>query len=504
MHTVDALLRAALEQAADAIMLTDVSGVIQYVNAAFERMSGYGRGEVLGHHVRLLKSGQHQAVFYRALWSTLCDGRVWSGVFVNRHKDGRLYEDQTVISPVRNDAGAVVAYCAVKRDVTDQRQAERQLRQAQRLDAIGRLAGGVAHDVNNALMTIMGHAEMLEQRLCQAKEASEELAEIKGACDRTAALTRQLLAFGRRQVRDLMVVDANRVVVGIEKMLRRLLGEEIRLALVPSPRPALVRFEAGQLEQIVMALAVRAREVMPGGGTFTVAVGNAISGPPEGDLTLGSHARAGGIQVRVADTGCPVDGDALERIFEPFPVTVRQPWDAGLALATAHALVTQSGGHIAVKSAPGDGTTFTIWLPSATPEAVAATARGQGPRRLSGSETVLLAEDEDGVRELVRAGLTRLGYRVIAAPDGATALERAAAQAGGIDLLITDVVMPGMPARELADRLRALHPTAKVVYMSGYSDAAIGEQGGPPPGAAFLQKPFTPETLARRVREVLG
>lgn len=504
MQIVDAMLSAAAEQAADGLLLTDVSGVIRYVNAAFGRMTGYGRDEVIGRHVRLLKSGQHEAAFYQTLWATLSDGRAWSGVFVNRRKDGGLYEDHTVISPVRDPAGAIAAYFAVKRDVTLERQAERRLRQAQRLDGIGRLAGGVAHDFNNALMTIMGHAEMLEQRLGCAKASCDEIEEIKRACDRAAALTRQLLAFGRRQVRSLAVVDVNQALLGLEKMLRRLLGDNIRLAIVPWSRPALVRFEVGQLEQIIMALAVRARDAMPGGGAFTVSVGEAESARSSVETASVSPRMADTIVVRVADSGVVLDRDDLERIFEPFSTTICQPWESGLALATAHALVTQSGGRIAVRSAPGDGTAFTISLPTATADVAAPTASGRRLGSLSGSETVLLAEDEAGVRELVRLGLVRLGYTVIDAPDGSTALERAATRGRGIDLLITDVVMPGMSARELAERLLTLHPKAKVMYMSGYSDAAIKDQVVPGQGVVFLQKPFTPEALARRVREVLG
>ncbi|MBP1774986.1 MAG: domain S-box-containing protein [candidate division NC10 bacterium] len=504
MDNIEATLKAAVEQAADAIMLTELSGVIQYVNAAFERVSGYARSEVLGRHVRLLKSGQHGAAFYRTLWMTLCQGQVWSGIFVNRRKDGRLYEDQTVISPVRNEGGSVVGYLAVKRDVTVERQKELQRRQAQKLDAIGRLAGGVAHDFNNALMTIMGHAEMLEHRLSQTGGSSEEITEIKGACDRAASLTRQLLAFGRRQVPDLVVLDANRAVLGLEKMLRRLLGEDIRVSLVPSPRPALVRFEVGQIEQIIMALAVRASEVMPSGGTFAVTVCGAETESLDDESAPVPQEIAGGVVLRVADSGFTLDRDALDQIFEPFSSSVRQPWESGLSLATAHALVSQCGGHISVRSAPGDGSEFAISLPRAAPDGASTVANVRDLRSLSGSETVLLADDEDGVRESVRAGLSRLGYRVIDAPDGATAMERAAAQTGRIHLLITDVVMPGMSARELAERMLALQPAIKVIYMSGYSDAAIGDHGVSERGAAFLRKPFTAEALARRVREVLG
>ncbi len=504
MDNVDGTLRTAIEQAADGIVLTDLSGVIQYVNAAFEGMSGYARGEIIGRHVRLLKSGEHDAAFYRTLWATVCDGRVWSGTFVNRRKNGCLYEDQTVISPVRNRTGAVAGYLAAKRDVTAERQKERRLHQAQRLDALGRLAGGVAHDFNNVLMTIMGHAEMLEQRLCQARGVSDEIAEIREACGRAAALTRQLLAFGRRQRRDLTVVDVNQTVLDLEKMLRRLLTDDIRVAIVTNPQPALVRVEVGQIEQLVMALAVRAREVMPAGGTFTVAVGDAESTPSDGASASAPHGRTGKIALRVADTGFAVAGEALDRIFEPFTSSAHQPWESGLALATVYALIVQSGGDISVQSAPGRGTAFTVRLPAAASEDSPGAAEARAPRRLAGSETVLLAEDEEGVRDLVRRGLTRLGYRVIDAPDGATALERAATQPGRIDLLITDVVMPGMTARELADRLLAMHPAAKVVYMSGYSEGTIGDKDAPERGAPFLRKPFTMEALARRVREVLG
>jgi len=503
MDHLDGTLRAAVEQAADVFLLTDLAGVIRYANAAVQRVSGYAPGEILGRHVRLLKSGRHDPAFYRTLWTTLCQGQVWAGTFVNRRKDGRLYEDHTTISPVRNDEGSVVGYLAVKRDVTDERRAKLQRRQAQTLDAIGRVAGGVAHDFNNALMTIMGYAEMLEHRLAPTGGSPEAIVEIKAACDRAASLTRQLLAFGRRKVRDLTVLDANRAVLGLEKMLRRLLGEEIRVSLAASPRTALVRFEVGQIEQIIMALAARAREAMPSGGTLTVTVCDAESGASDSRSTAFPPGLDGEIAVRVADTGVTLDEDALERIFEPFSSSVLQPWGSGLSLATAYAMVTQCGGRIFAQGAPGGGTVFTICLPRAfsDPETTAPDLRPSRSR--SGTETVLLAEDEAGVRAAVRDGLTRLGYRVIDAPDGATALLRAA-ETGKIDLLITDVAMPGMSARELTERLLVSHPGLKVIYMSGHTDAAIGDPETWGGGAVFLRKPFTAEALARRVRELFG
>jgi PAS domain S-box-containing protein len=502
VENIDTTLTRAVQQAADVIMVTDLSGVIRYVNSAFEKASGYSPTEAVGRHVRLLKSGRHAAEFYRNLWSVLSQGQTWRGTFVNRRKDGRLYEDETVISTLRDAAAVAVGYLAVKRDVTVERQNERQLRQLQRMDAIGRLAGGVAHDFNNYLMTIVGHAEMLEGRLSQTDRSCEELAEIKAACDRATGLTRQLLTFGRRQAREPVVVDANRVVFGLEKMLRRLLGEHVRLTLVPSPRPLLVQFQSAQLEQVIMALAIRAAETTPADGAFTVTVSGREVSAANGELDPKAAGTPGWTVIRVTDTTLELDADAQARVFEPFYLSKLQSCETGFALAAAQEMIRQSGGRIAVRSAPAEGTTFTIELPSILPDNASISGRRWEPRPVTGSETVLLAEDETVLRDVMGKVLRRLGYRVLDAPDGATAMERAALHQGRIDVLITDVVMPGMTANELTDRLLGLHPTAKVIYMSGYPDDAIAHHGVWERDAVFLQKPFTPEVLARTVREV--
>jgi CheY-like chemotaxis protein len=343
----------------------------------------------------------------------------------------------------------------------------------------------------------MGHTEMLECRLSETGASYEEIAEIKAACDRAASLTRQLLAFGRRQIREPVVVDVNQLLAGLGKMLRRLLGEHITLEVVACPHPALVRFEMGQIEQIIMTLAVRAREAMPAGGAFTIAVDAPVPGSPNGEAIPPSE---GWTEVRVIDTGSGIPADAQARIFEPFCSGKPQSWEEGLGLAAAHEMIRQSGGRIVVSSVPGEGTTFRISLPCVTPEDVSLVPTIREPQPLRGTETILLAEDEDAVRDLVRVGLSRLGYRVLDAPDGALAMERAAIHGGPIDLLMTDMVMPGMSGRELADRLVALHPQAKVIYMSGYPDETLGDQGVWKRGEVFLQKPFTPEAVARAVR----
>ncbi|RPI09069.1 MAG: PAS domain S-box protein [Zetaproteobacteria bacterium] len=495
-----AIVETAIQQSDHAVVIADASGVIRYVNKAFERLSGYSAAEAIGREMRLLKSGRHDAVFYRSLWETLAAGGVWRGIFVNRRKDGGLYEDETAISPVRNEAGETVGYLAVKRDVTVERHEEMQNRQRHTMDVVGRLAGGVAHDLNNALMTIMGHAEMLEYRLAETGTSSDEISEVKAACDRAASLTRQLLAFGGRQLRELTIVDVNRVVTALPKMLRRLLGDGIALDVVPSSHPALVRFEMGQIERILMTLAMRARASMPDGGRLAIAVDAAPPPSPTGEAPGTSR---GWIEVRVTDSGAAIGEECRARIFEPFAFGWRQSWEEGLGLASAHEMIRHCGGRIDASGGTDGGSTFTISLPCVTPEHAEPAPSGRDAQTLRGTETILVAEDEDAVRDLVRVGLARLGYLVLDAPDGTAAMERAVCHSGPIDLLITDMVMPGMSGRELADRLVALQPRMKVIYMSGYPDAAHGEPAAGKPRDVFLRKPFTPEAVARIVRRAL-
>ena len=361
-------LDVAFEEAQDVILITDLAGVIHYVNSAFDRVTGYAREEVIGHHARMLKSGKHDAAFYRNLWRTLSDGHVWHGTFLNRRKDGRLYEDATVISPVRNDAGSVMGYLAVKRDVTGERERERQLLHVRTMEALSRVAGGMAHDFNNALMTIMGHIEMLEARLGEAEGSNEEIVEIKAACDRVASLTRQLLAFDPRARGELAVLDASRVVAGLEKMLRRLLGEDIELVVNPGSGPALVRFEVGKIEQILLDLAVREREGMPTGGTFTVTVCEPESQPSNGSMLPVAEDIGNWTEVRVTGTGLGLDAQCLAWCREPGESETVPPWAAGLGLGTVPEAIWRSGGRMTARSGPGEEMTITIHLRRAAPD----------------------------------------------------------------------------------------------------------------------------------------
>ncbi|MFA6147185.1 MAG: PAS domain S-box protein [bacterium] len=499
-----ARLTMAVEQAGESIVVTDTRGVIQYVNPAFERITGYDRLEVIGQNPRFLKSGLHDAAFYANLWCTLQRGEVWRGTFLDKRKDGTLCEEDAVISPVRDPSGQVVNYVAVKRDVTEVRRMEEQLRQSQKMEAVGRLAGGVAHDFNNLLTAISGYSELLLHRLPAYSTLRRNVEEIRKAGDRAAALTRQLLAFSRRQVLQPKVLDLNTVVTTMEQMLRRLIGEDIELLTDLSPSLSRVKADPGQIEQVIVNLAVNARDAMPGGGRITVSTADTCLSPAYAaahpEVRPGPH-----VLLSVADTGHGMSDETQAHLFEPFFTTKERGKGTGLGLATVYGIVQQSGGHIRVNSAADSGSTFLIYLPrvETAEDRVQGTDRPSLPHPSPGTETILLAEDEEVVRRLTREILSENGYKVLEAENGREALLLSEAHRGEIHLLLTDVVMPKMSGRELTERIRPLRPGLRILYMSGYTDDAILRHGVLEDGIPFLQKPFTPEDLARKVREVL-
>jgi two-component system cell cycle sensor histidine kinase/response regulator CckA len=378
---------------------------------------------------------------------------------------------------------------------------EEQLRQSQKMESIGRLAGGVAHDFNNILSVIMGYSSLLLENLKPGDPHHAEVSEIHQASERATLLTRQLLAFSRRQVLDPRVADLNEVVTGTEQLLRRLLGEDVSLHFKPGAGLAPVRVDVSQMGQVLMNLAVNARDAMPLGGSLTLETANVDL---DESYTRSHLEVVPGpyVMLSVTDTGTGMDRETQARIFEPFFTTKGQGKGTGLGLSTAFGIVRQSGGHMAVYSEPGKGSNFKVYLPRAArelPQAEAASKAGR-PR---GGETVLLAEDEDQVRSLATEVLKREGYQVLEAADGEKALAVAAAHAGPIHLLLTDVVMPRMGGRQLAEELAALRPDLKVLYMSGYTDNTIDPEGNLEQGIAFLQKPFSLKLLAQKVRAVL-
>jgi two-component system cell cycle sensor histidine kinase/response regulator CckA len=377
-------------------------------------------------------------------------------------------------------------------------QLQRDLAQAQKLEAIGRLAGGVAHDFNNVLTAILGSSELLLLDTPRDATAREEIEIIRDAATRAQDLIRQLLAFSARQVLQPAVIDLNALVKNLGRMLRRLIGEDLALATELAPDLGSVRVDPGQVEQVLVNLAVNARDAMPDGGRLTIRTAN-VDVAESGELANGRY-----VLVEVSDTGIGMDAATLARAFEPFFTTKERGKGTGLGLASAYGIVRQSGGQITVSSTPGAGTTFRIHLPRVDTPVDAARATSPVTAPAAGTETVLVAEDEQIIRVLIRKVLEQAGYTVLLAGGGAEALQVAERHARPIHLLVTDVVMPGMSGRELARRVVERWPATKVLYMSGYADDAVERHGVLDPGTAFMQKPFTPSALARRVRDVLG
>ena len=391
---------------------------------------------------------------------------------------------------------------AIAEDVTDRRALEDQFRQSQKMEAVGRLAGGVAHDFNNLLMVISGYAEVILADLPGEHPLHEKGRAIQIAADRATTLTRQLLAFSRKQLLELKVVDVNAIVADMERLLRPLIGENIELAAVLTPQAAHVRADAGQLEQVLMNLVVNAKDAMPNGGRLTIQTQNILM---DESLRRGQQfIRPGNyVMLSVSDTGTGMDKETQSRIFEPFFTTKEKGKGTGLGLSTVYGIVKQSGGYVMVQSEVGHGTSFHIYLPQVQgaaekhPAPTPAAAAG-------GSETILLVEDEESVRQLVRDTLASKGYRVLEADSGEAGIAIADKHEGQIDLIITDVMMPGMSGREMVNKLNQTRPAIRILYLSGYTEDAIVSEGKFESGTAFLQKPFSLQSLSKKVREVLA
>jgi two-component system cell cycle sensor histidine kinase/response regulator CckA len=496
-------LVTAIEQTSDTIVITDTSGNIQYVNPSFERTTGYSREEALGRNPRILKSGRQDAAFYRQMWETISGGGVWSGHFSNQRKDGTIYEEEATISPIFDPAGKLVSYVAVKRDISREVQFEAQIIQAQRPDAIGQLAGGIAHDFNNILAAVLMQTELAELAENLPDAVRNDLRGIRANTERAANLTRQLLLFSRRQVMQPQDLDLNETVTDLAKMLQRIVGEDMRLQLNLHPKPLVTRADPGMLEHVLMNLTVNARNAMPRGGKLIIETAEKTV---DEEFALQSpDARPGNYVVLVVtDTGGGISPEVLPHIFEPFFNAKGPGKGAGLGLATVASIVKQHRGWIEVRSEPGQGTTFQIYLPASTATiSPSATAAAKAKPR-GGTETILVTEDEPAVRSLIRATLEHAGYHVLEAGNGVEALQVWQEHRQSVALLLTDLVMPaGMTGQQLAQRLRADNPNLKVIFTSGYSVGIAGGEIKLLGGENFLQKPFPPEQLLRIIRQNL-
>jgi two-component system cell cycle sensor histidine kinase/response regulator CckA len=420
-----------------------------------------------------------------------------------RHKNGTWRLMESTASMIQNSSGKVETLIIVNRDITERRHLEEQFRQSQKMEAVGRLSGGVAHDFNNLLGVIIGYCEFLQERLDAANPLRASVDEILKAGKRAADLTRQLLAFSRQQVLDPKVLELKSVVTDMEKLLRRLIGEDIELTTVLGTDLGKVKADQGQLEQVIMNLAVNARDAMPQGGKLLINVENTVM--DEAFVRRYPYPVQPGpyVLLTVTDTGHGMDAETKARAFEPFFTTKEKGKGTGLGLSTVYGVVKQSGGYIDIDSAPGVGTTFKIYL-RRVHEAVHAEVKPvETAGSENGNETILVAEDETSLRTLTSTTLELRGYKVLQAKDGLDALEVNRKYAGAIDLLLTDIVMPGMGGRALAEELGRLRPDVKIVYMSGYTGQAVGSQGPVEPGSFYLHKPFTRDALIRKIREAL-
>ncbi len=494
-------LSAVVEQSAESIVITGVDGAIEYVNPAFEQLTGYARDELIGQSPSLLKSGKHDADFYRALWATLADGEAWAGRFTNARKDGSLFEAAAVVFPVRGAEGDVVNYVAGMHDLTHEQQIEDQLRQAQKMEIAGRLAGGIAHDFNNLITVITGRAYLLLRNDAATPAQRRDIELIQETANRAAALTRQLLAFSRKQAIVPRVLDLNAALQAMNRMLRRLISEDVELTVVAGADLGRVKADPGQIEQVVLNLVVNARDAMPDGGRLTITTSNVCL--EEDDAHVRVALPPGDyVMLAVADTGCGMRAETQAHVFEPFFTMKGAEKGTGLGLSTVYGIVKQSDGDIVIESAPGAGATFKIFLPRVDGKIDGMVHRG-GVTLPRGRETILLAEDENSLREMVRETLAFCGYRVLEAGNGREGLMRAREYEGPIDLLLTDVVMPLMSGAELAQQLTALRPSMKVLFMSGYTDDTMALRRVATGEIPLIEKPFSTEGLARHVRAVL-
>ena len=493
-------LAAIFEASRDGIVVEHKETII-FANQSYARIYGYEHpAELLGSHVSVFQSvenNEQMLEFGRRRLRGEPTPAVYE--FKGRRKDGATIDLEASVST--STIAEEPYIITVVRDVAERRKLEEQLRQSQKMEAVGKLAGGIAHDFNNLLTAILGYADLLRSELTGQEAGLSYLSEIKKAGDRAALLTRQLLAFSRKQVLAPQLMDLHKAVVDMQEILRRLIGENHELVITSTPSLGYVKADPGQIAQVIMNLVLNARDAMPDGGTLTIETSNKNLAEVEAQRVslLPGHY----VVLRVSDTGTGMDTEVQTHIFEPFFTTKEQGKGTGLGLATVYGIVKQTGGGIWFDSKLGSGTTFEIYLPR-NEEPAASRPRGETKTRgPQGSETVLLVEDEEPIRKLVGRSLGRLGYRVLEAEDAAQALRISERHPDPIQLLLTDVRMPQMTGLELAQRLTALRPNLKVIYMSGHVERPAGDQNSLSSTGAFLQKPFSPAALAQTIREVL-
>lgn len=504
LKEAEALLRikeAALEAAADGIAITDSQGIVEWANASFSAISGLPPAALAGRSLRDLRRNAQDPAFFDRLWNTLMSGHPWEGEIVNRHDDGSLRTAKTTITPVRDERGEITHFIEIMQDITGSKRVEADLRQSQKMEAVGRLAGGVAHDFNNMLNVILLNTDMCLSVPGLPEESRKRLRDIQQAAERSADLTRQLLAFSRKQPAQPRRLLSNEAIGENLKLMRRLIGENIDLTFTAAPDAWPIRMDPSQLSQILANLVINARDAVQDAGTICIETANLqVSEDAPGlsaELAPGDYVR-----LTVSDTGCGMAPATLERIFEPYFTTKGEGKGTGLGLSIVYGIVKQNGGTISAYSHPGVGTSLKVYLPrclEADVEEAPAPAQGLP----HGNETLLVAEDEPIMLEVLRNALEAQGYTVLASNSPMDVCRMAQEHPGPIHLLLTDVVMPGINGKELRARVAALRPGIQALFMSGYTGDIMARRGLLEEEIRFLQKPFRIQDLARMVRETL-
>ena len=495
-------LAAAVDQASELIFITDTDGIIQYVNPSFENVTGYSRAEAVGQKPSLLKSGKHDSAFYAALWATITGGTVWKGRIVNRKKDGTIYEEEATITPIRDHTGRMVSYVAVKRDVTREVTLTKQLRQAQKMEAIGTLAGGIAHDFNNILAAIIGYTELARMDMVEDTPLMENINKVLSASYRARDLVAQILAFSRQTEQKLKPVNISAIVKEVLKLLRASLPATIAIRQRVLMSSATILADVTQIHQVLMNICTNAGHAMrSNGGILEVYLGEARDEfePP---LPLQHLTASDYLCLAIRDTGHGMPPDVIERIFDPYFTTKKKEEGTGLGLAVVHGIVTSHNGYITVESTPGEGTTFKIYFPIISAK-VFDRQQTLGAKLPGGTERVMLIDDEVDIVQVNRQMLERLGYTVTAFTDSAAAVAAFESDPDGVDLLITDMTMPGLTGDHVVRAVLTRRPDFPIIMCTGFSEIITKEKALGMGVRKLMMKPLSLGALARTIRELL-
>jgi PAS domain S-box-containing protein len=495
------ILAQALRCISESVCVTDLDNTIIFVNDAFLATYGYDREELLGKPISIVRGQENSDNQYDEILPASMKGG-WKGEIINRKKDGTEFPIHLSTAVIYEQSGFPIALIGVATDITDRKHLETQLQQSQKLEAIGKLAGGVAHDFNNLLTVIQGYSELLLAKINANDPIAEQIKQINHAASRAESLTRQLLAFSRKQIMQPRIIDVNKLVHDMRDMLQRLIGADIEININLGRQLGKIKADRGQIEQVIMNLAVNARDAMKKGGKLIIESKNTIID----EVFVRNYPEAVSgpyVCLSLKDTGLGMDEETQAHIFEPFFTTKDKGEGTGLGLATVYGIIKQSGGYIYVESELSKGSTFNLYFPRVDGPLDSDVKATVADNKLTGNETILVVEDQDEVRQLILESLNFYGYHVLESPHGGSALLTCEQNPGKIDLIISDLVMPQMNGQELVKRLKSLQPQMKVMFISGYSEEMFSERHTLDPDILFLQKPFTPLEMLRKVREVL-